>query len=135
VPKQDPELRAKFAGEPEHVINFLFMVAEELRTHMAAMGFTKVDDMVGRADMLQARALAGMHACSLSAGNTLLAATAHFLPSQICRIPSPIDSACPDAWLCFMSAATPWQRHASCGMLQGHLQPDVMDPRGSPAQS
>lgn len=35
---QDPELRAKFAGEPEHVINFLFMVAEEMRTYMAGEG-------------------------------------------------------------------------------------------------
>jgi len=36
---QDPELRAKFEGQPEHVINFMFMVAEEMRTHMAHMGF------------------------------------------------------------------------------------------------
>lgn len=36
---QDPELRAKFTGQPEHVINFFFMVAEEMRTHMAQMGF------------------------------------------------------------------------------------------------
>lgn len=50
---QDPELRAKFAGEPEQVINFLFLVAEELRGYMAAMGFRRVDDMVGRADMLE----------------------------------------------------------------------------------
>lgn len=50
---QDPELRAKFAGEPEHVVNFLFMVAEELREYMASMGFKKVNDMVGRADMLE----------------------------------------------------------------------------------
>ncbi len=50
---QDPELRAKFAGEPEHVINFLFLVAEELREYMADMGFTNVNDMVGRADMLE----------------------------------------------------------------------------------
>ena len=50
---QDPELRAKFAGEPEHVVNFLFMVAEELREYMAAMGFKKVNGMVGRADMLE----------------------------------------------------------------------------------
>ena len=35
MPLQDPVLRAKFAGEPEHVINFLFMVAEEMRTYMA----------------------------------------------------------------------------------------------------
>jgi hypothetical protein len=36
---QDPELRAKFQGQPEHVINFFFMVAEEMRTIMADMGF------------------------------------------------------------------------------------------------
>ncbi len=36
---QDPVLRAKFAGEPEHVINYMFMVAEELREYMAEMGF------------------------------------------------------------------------------------------------
>ncbi|CAL5227781.1 g10803 [Coccomyxa viridis] len=53
IATQDPELRAKFAGEPEHVVNFLFMVAEELREYMAAMGFKKVNDMVGRADMLE----------------------------------------------------------------------------------
>ena len=46
-------LRAKFDGQPEHVINFLFMVAEECRELMAALGFASVDDMVGRADMLE----------------------------------------------------------------------------------
>lgn len=50
---QDPVLRAKFAGEPEHVINFLFMVAEEMREYMADMGFATVNDMVGRADMME----------------------------------------------------------------------------------
>ena len=50
---QDPVLRAKFAGEPEHAINFFFMVAENMREHMAAMGFRSVDDMIGRADMLE----------------------------------------------------------------------------------
>ena len=50
---QDPVLRAKFAGEPEHAINFFFMVAENMREHMAAMGFRNVDDMIGRADMLE----------------------------------------------------------------------------------
>lgn len=50
---QDPELRMKFAGEPEHVINFFFMVAEELREIMASLGIRKVDDLVGRADLLE----------------------------------------------------------------------------------
>ena len=53
IATQDPVLRAKFAGEPEHVINFLFMVAEEMREYMAEMGFRTVEEMVGRADMLE----------------------------------------------------------------------------------
>ena len=53
IATQDPVLRAKFAGEPEYVINFLFMVAEEMREYMAEMGFKTVHDMVGRADMLE----------------------------------------------------------------------------------
>eukprot|EP01025_Chloroclados_australasicus_P031120 TRINITY_DN3140_c1_g1_i4.p1 TRINITY_DN3140_c1_g1~~TRINITY_DN3140_c1_g1_i4.p1 ORF type:complete len:2248 (+),score=229.22 TRINITY_DN3140_c1_g1_i4:145-6744(+) len=53
IATQDPELRAKFAGEPEHVINFFFMVAEEMREIMADLGFRTVDEMVGRADMLE----------------------------------------------------------------------------------
>ncbi|KAJ7545860.1 hypothetical protein O6H91_08G013200 [Diphasiastrum complanatum] len=53
VATQDPILRAKFAGKPEHVINFLFMVAEEARELMAEMGFRNIDEMVGRADMLE----------------------------------------------------------------------------------
>ena len=67
---QDPELRAKFAGEPEHVVNFLFMVAEELREYMAAMGFKKVNDMVGRADMLEVCPLLGWSfPCSLDSAH------------------------------------------------------------------
>jgi Conserved region in glutamate synthase len=50
---QDPVLRAKFAGEPEHVINFFFMIAEEVREIMAKLGIRKMDDMIGRADLLE----------------------------------------------------------------------------------
>eukprot|EP01018_Ginkgo_biloba_P023041 Gb_24796 [translate_table: standard] len=53
IATQDPVLREKFAGEPEHVINFLFMVAEEARELMSEMGFRTVEEMVGRADMLE----------------------------------------------------------------------------------
>eukprot|EP00271_Cylindrocystis_brebissonii_P015485 TRINITY_DN38393_c0_g1_i1.p1 TRINITY_DN38393_c0_g1~~TRINITY_DN38393_c0_g1_i1.p1 ORF type:complete len:2268 (+),score=536.29 TRINITY_DN38393_c0_g1_i1:304-7107(+) len=53
IATQDPVLRAKFAGEPEHVINFFFMVAEEVREIMATIGFRTINDMVGRADMLE----------------------------------------------------------------------------------
>lgn len=53
VATQDPVLRAKFAGEPEHVINFFFMLAEELREIMAQLGFGTINEMVGRSDMLE----------------------------------------------------------------------------------
>jgi glutamate synthase (NADH) len=52
IATQDPELRAKFEGTPDHVVTYLFLVAEDMRAHMAAMGFTSVAEMVGRADML-----------------------------------------------------------------------------------
>ncbi len=50
---QDPELRKKFTGTPEHVINFLFMVAEEARTLMAQLGCRNIDELVGRSDLLR----------------------------------------------------------------------------------
>ncbi len=53
VATQDPELRKKFSGKPEHVINYLFMVAEEARRVLAKLGFRKLDDVVGRSDLLQ----------------------------------------------------------------------------------
>jgi glutamate synthase domain-containing protein 2/glutamate synthase domain-containing protein 1/glutamate synthase domain-containing protein 3 len=53
VATQDPELRKKFAGKPEHVINFMFFIAEEVRQIMAELGFRGVDEMIGRVDMLE----------------------------------------------------------------------------------
>jgi len=53
VATQDPVLRARFAGEPEHLIRFLFFVAEEARQIMAQLGFRRVAEMVGRADRLK----------------------------------------------------------------------------------
>jgi glutamate synthase (NADPH) large chain len=55
VATQDPELRKKFQGKPEHVINFFFFIAEELRKIMAELGFRKLDEMVGRVDCLVQR--------------------------------------------------------------------------------
>ncbi len=52
IATQDPELRKKFQGQPEHVINFFFYIAEQMRQYMAELGFRKVDQMVGRVDML-----------------------------------------------------------------------------------
>ena len=59
IATQDPVLRAKFSGAPEHVINYLFFVAEEAREIMARLGFRTVDEMVGRSDVLRARDLSG----------------------------------------------------------------------------
>ncbi|WP_417850473.1 glutamate synthase large subunit [Thalassoglobus sp.] len=53
VATQDPELRAKFSGQPDHVVNYLFMVAEHCREVMAELGFRTINEMVGRADMLE----------------------------------------------------------------------------------
>jgi glutamate synthase domain-containing protein 2/glutamate synthase domain-containing protein 1/glutamate synthase domain-containing protein 3 len=52
IATQDPELRKKFAGKPEHVVNFFFFVAEEARRIMAQLGIARFDDLVGRVDLL-----------------------------------------------------------------------------------
>jgi glutamate synthase (NADPH/NADH) large chain len=55
VATQDPALRKKFTGQPEHVVNYFFFVAEEVRELMAQMGIRKFDDLVGRSDLLDMR--------------------------------------------------------------------------------
>ena len=52
VATQDPELRKRFTGQPEHVVNYFFMVAEDVRRWMAKLGFRNFDEMVGRSDKL-----------------------------------------------------------------------------------
>ena len=60
VATQDPALRARFAGLPDHVMNFMLFVAEEVRELMAALGFRRLDEVIGRADFLRVRK-AGRH--------------------------------------------------------------------------
>ena len=55
VATQDPVLRARFTGQPEHVINFFFMVAEEVRELMSKLGFRTLSEMTGRTDKLDTR--------------------------------------------------------------------------------
>ncbi|CAP70632.1 uncharacterized protein PODANS_3_6960 [Podospora anserina S mat+] len=55
IATQDPELRKKFTGTPEHVINFFYYVANELRAIMAKLGFRTVNEMIGRAEVLKVR--------------------------------------------------------------------------------
>ncbi|WP_246173573.1 glutamate synthase large subunit [Limnoglobus roseus] len=52
IATQDPVLRAQFAGTPEHVVNYLFFVAEEVRELLSQMGYRKLDEIVGRPDLL-----------------------------------------------------------------------------------
>ena len=55
IATQDPELRKKFAGTPEHVINFFYYIANELRAIMARLGFRTINEMVGHAECLKVR--------------------------------------------------------------------------------
>ncbi|WP_367350918.1 glutamate synthase-related protein, partial [Ottowia sp.] len=55
VATQDPVLRAKFSGQPEHVVNYFFFVAEEVRQIMAQLGLRSFDEMIGRSDLLDMR--------------------------------------------------------------------------------
>jgi len=52
IATQDPELRKKFKGKPEHVVNYMFFVAEELRGIMAELGIRTMEEMIGRSDLL-----------------------------------------------------------------------------------
>jgi glutamate synthase (NADPH/NADH) large chain len=72
VATQDPELRARFRGRPESVVNYFTFVAEEIRQIMARLGFTSFRDMVGRSDRLRKRAdIAHRKAQSLDFSNLL----------------------------------------------------------------
>ncbi len=55
VATQNPELRKKFVGDPQHVVNFMYFIAQELREWMAKLGFRTINEMIGRVDKLEAR--------------------------------------------------------------------------------
>jgi glutamate synthase domain-containing protein 2/glutamate synthase domain-containing protein 1/glutamate synthase domain-containing protein 3 len=83
IATQDPVLRARFAGKPEHVINFFFFIAEQIREHMAKLGFRTVNEMIGRVDKIDA-AIAADHwkAKGIDLESILYAPT---LPSRVAR--------------------------------------------------
>ena len=56
VATQNPELRKRFSGKPEFVVNFFEFIAEEVREHLAALGFRSIAEAVGHAEMLDTRA-------------------------------------------------------------------------------
>ena len=55
VATQNPELRKRFTGKPEYVVNFMQFIAEELREYMAKLGVRTVDELVGRTDLLKVK--------------------------------------------------------------------------------
>ena len=65
VATQNPELRHKFAGDPQYVVNFMKFVAQDVREHMARLGFRTIDEMIGRVDRLKARKIDHWKAHSL----------------------------------------------------------------------
>ena len=83
IATQDPVLRARFTGQPEHVVNFFFFIAEQMRQHMAKLGFRTVDEMVGRVDKIDA-AVADLHwkAKGVNLSSILHSPT---LPSRVAR--------------------------------------------------
>ena len=83
IATQDPVLRARFSGQPEHVINFFFFIAEQIRQHMAKLGFRTFDEMVGRVDKIDA-SIADAHwkAKGIDLSSILYAPT---VPSRVAR--------------------------------------------------
>jgi glutamate synthase domain-containing protein 3 len=83
IATQDPVLRARFQGQPEHVVNFFFFLAEQVRQHMAKLGFRAVDEMVGRVDKIDA-SVADAHwkAKGIDLSSILYAPT---VPSRVAR--------------------------------------------------
>lgn len=71
IATQNEELRKRFAGRPEHVINFMTFVAAEMREYMASLGFRTVDEMVGRTDKLCQREVDGWKAQKVSLARVL----------------------------------------------------------------
>ncbi len=83
IATQDPVLRARFKGQPEHVVNFFFFIAEQVRQEMAKLGFRTVDEMVGRVERLDP-SVADVHwkAKGIDLSSILYSPT---LPSRVAR--------------------------------------------------
>lgn len=71
IATQDPLLRKKFSGQPEHVINYMFMLAEEVRQHMASLGVRTFQDLIGRTDLIKASENGNFKARTLNLGLVL----------------------------------------------------------------
>jgi glutamate synthase domain-containing protein 2/glutamate synthase domain-containing protein 3 len=88
IATQDPKLREKFAGKPEHVVNFMRFIAMEMRELMAQLGFRTVEEMVGRVDRLEAhKAVNHWKAKGLDFSNLLYQPDAGPEAGRYCQIP------------------------------------------------
>ncbi len=87
IATQDPELRKKFTGTPEHVINYFFFVAEEVREIMAKLGFRTIDEMIGRVDILNQRKVDHWKAKSIDLTSILQRPTVPLRIGRRCLIP------------------------------------------------
>jgi glutamate synthase (ferredoxin) len=87
VATQDPRLREKFAGKPEHVVNFMRFIAMEMRELMAQLGFRSIEEMIGRVDRLEPRkAVAHWKAKGLDFSNLLYQPDAGNEVGRFCQI-------------------------------------------------
>src|SRR3989440_141921 len=88
IATQDPRLRAKFAGKPENVVNFMRFIAQEVREYMAELGFRTLDEMVGRSERIEMRrAVDHWKARSLDFSRILFKPTVPKHYGRTCRIP------------------------------------------------
>jgi glutamate synthase (ferredoxin) len=88
IATQDPRLREKFAGKPEHVVNFMRFIAMEIRELMAQLGFRSLEEMIGRVDRLEARkAVNHWKAKGLDFSNLLYQPEADANTGRYCQIP------------------------------------------------
>ncbi len=88
VATQNPELRARFTGKPEHVVNFMRFIAEDVREIMAQLGFRTIEEMIGRVDRLEARrAITHWKAKGLDFSNILYQPDVGPEVGRFCQIP------------------------------------------------
>ena len=88
VATQNPELRAKFEGDPQHVVNFMYFIAQELREWMAKLGFRTINEMIGRVDKLEPRkAVEHWKARGLDFSNILYMPDVPASVGRYCQIP------------------------------------------------
>src|SRR5205823_13841332 len=81
IATQDPELRARFAGQPEHVVNYFFFIAEEVREIMARLGVRTLDELIGRSDLLRVE-----HPTDHAKGSTLALSAMLHLPLPVASL-------------------------------------------------